>query len=566
MKKLVMAAVIPVLALGCGEEAVDANGDGIADGVKTPDNVSVVVPAEPKGTVSGQVLTTQQKPLANVTVAMTIGSDIGTTTTTTDASGNFAFREIPGGAQVLLTFSAPGYAPLRAVSRVPTEAGNIPINDGNASFGPVLLAETSGTVRFTLISPTGRPAEGVKATLEVDGAGTVLFGPTDQVSSTVVAEAIADAQGVVTFDNVPPPAEIDRITTSASAYKLVVAAHDANGDGVLESNGLVRSYSGSDLITGANARPLALNYTYRPDQGLSIDHSNLATLKGGSTLPQFNMLKPNESIYIVFNQPVQTNSVIVGLTDEYGKENLPIDKAVSNGGVVLTLKPQGALQPGREYNLYYRAVSLNGGTVSSNTISFFGGDLSSPQPISIESMKFQEQGTTNGVIDSSISTGFGEDVYVNFNQVMHVRLGSQAAFVYIGADLNNSGKIGDAAGERDPATGKTVGLNSGYPLVQDEPTAPIATKIPAERPVFPFRLSGYTTRFRFRYTGNYFNGTSTVAYTSLNPTSNFPIFIHFSALSPTTDAYESSWGVAQVADITHPGATVTPLGVPVSAQ
>ncbi|MDY7225995.1 carboxypeptidase-like regulatory domain-containing protein [Hyalangium rubrum] len=563
MKKLVMAAVVPLLAFGCGDDPVDANGDGIADGVQTPDNVSVVVPAKPKGTVSGQVLTTQHKPLAGANVSMTIGSDLATKVAQTDAEGNFAFKDIPGGAQVLLTFAKDGYAPLRAVGRVPVEAGNIPINDGNASFGPVVLSESNGTVKFTLISPTGRPAEGVRATLQVESAGTVLFGPTDSTSSTVVAEATADNQGIVTFNNVPPPAEIDRITTSA-VYKLIVYAHDANGDGILESNGRTVSYSGSGLLTGANAKPLSLAFTYDPVEALAVEHSNLAVLRGGSTVPQYNMLKTGESVYIVFNQPVQTNSVVVGLTDEYGKESLPINKAVTNGGTVLTLSPQSVL-PGKEYNLYYRAVSLNGDSFSSDTISFFGGDVASPQPISVESVRFQEaNNTNNGTIDSSVTAGGGEDVYVNFNQVMKARVGTQFAVVYFHADLNNSNTIGDAVGERNPLTGKTLSPNSGFPLVSAEPLAPIATRTPAERPVFNFAASGYTTRFRFRYTGNYSNGTTTVPYTSLNPTSNFPMFIAFAALDPTVDAYESGWGVSQTADITVNGSTITPIAVPVA--
>jgi hypothetical protein len=556
MKKLVMA-LVPAMMFGCGGPE-DANGDGIADGIQDPNNVSVVVPATPKGTVSGQVLTTQQKPLVGVAVSMTIGSALTSKVATTDDAGNFAFQDVPGGAQVLLTFSKEGYAPLRALSRVPTEAGNVPINNGNASFGPVVLSQTNGTVKFTLIAPTGRPAVGVKASLEVDSAGTVLFGPTDSISSTVVAEATADAQGVVTFTNVPPPEEIDRITTSSS-YKLVVYSHDADGDGVLESNGLVRYYAGSDLLVGANAKPLALPYTYDPGTPLAVSYTNLTAIRNGSRLPQYNMIKPGDSIYVVFNQPVQTNSVIVGLTDEYGKESLSVSKAVTNGGTVVTFTPQN-IQSGKEYNLYYRAVSVSGGSYTSNTIAFFGGDPANPAPISIESVKFQEAGTNNGLIDAS---GVGEDVYVNFNQVMTARL-STSAYVYFGADLNNSGKIGDAVGERDPATGKTSGTNSGFQLVSAEPLAPIATKSPPEKPVFPFALSNYTTRFRFKYVGSYFNGTTTVPYTSLNPTSNFPIFIAFGALDPTTDAYESGWGVAQTNDITINASSVTPINVPVA--
>ncbi|HLL00760.1 MAG TPA: carboxypeptidase regulatory-like domain-containing protein [Myxococcaceae bacterium] len=553
MKKLVMAAVIPVLAMGCGDEMVDANGDGIADGVQTPDNVSVVVPAKPRGTVSGQVLTTEQQPLVGATVTLTIGSTIASNTATTDQSGNFSFKDIPGGAQVLLTFSSPGYASLRAVSTVPNEAGNIPINDGNASFGPVVLSRTNGTVRFSATAPTGRPAEGVKASLEVLNAGTILFGPTTQVTSTVVAEATADAQGVFTFNNVPPPAELDRLR---GTYRLIIHAHDANGDGVLESNGETQDYSGEDILTGANAKPLALSYTYAPTN-LRVNFTNLTAIRGGSRAPQFNMIRPGDSIFIGFDQPVQPNSVVVGLTDEYGNSNLSISKAFSTGNTVLTLTPQG-IQPGKEYNLYYRAVTTTGSSSNGNTVAFFGGDPASPPAISIDNVRFQESGTNNGLIEN------GESVYVTFNQVLFPRLNPfspQLAYVYVHADLNNSGRLGDATGERDPLTGRTAGPNSGFPLVSDEPTAPIATKSPAERPVFPIGTSGYTTRFRFVYSPPQL---PTGLYTPLNPTSNFPVFIHFSNLSPTTDAYESGWGVPQMADITINGSSITPIPIPVA--
>jgi len=554
MKKLVMAAVIPVLAFGCGDEMVDANGDGIADGVQTPDNVSVVVPAKPKGTVSGQVLTTKQQPLAGATVTLTIGSEFPTNTATTDPSGNFSFKDVPGGAQVLLTFSMNGYAPLRAVGVVPNQAGNIPINDGNASFGPVVLSETNGSVRFTVVSHTGRPAEGVKASLEVLGAGTVLFGPTAQVSSTVVAEATADPNGVLTFNNVPPPAEIDRLR---GEYRLIIYAHDANGDGILESNGRTKEYSGEEILTGVNAVPLDLEASY-PTGGLRVVNSNLAVIEGGSSLPQFNMLKTGDTIFVYFNQPVQPNSVVVGLTDEYGNSNLQITKGFAGGNTILTLTPQG-VQPGKEYNLYYRAVGASGGSFSSRTVAFFGGDPASPAAITIDNVRFQESTSNNGLIDN------GENVYVTFNQVMSARLnpfGGQSAYVYVHADLNGSGKLGDALGERDPVTGKTAALNSGFALVPDEPAAPIATKNPPEKPVFPFPASGYTTRFRFQYTPP--TPTSGGAPMPLNPTSNFPLFVNFSTLNPTTDAYESGWGVSQVADITINGSSITPIPMPVA--
>lgn len=552
MKKLVMA-LVPAMVFGCGSPT-DANGDGIADGIQDPNNISVVVPATPKGTVSGQVLTTQQKPLAGANVSLTVGSSTVAKTSTTDDTGNFTFQDVPAGAQVLLTFSKDGFASLRATSEVPDSAGTVPINNGNASFGPVLLSELSGQVKVNLIGPDGRPAVGAKATLEVDPAGRVLFGPTELTTSKVVVEAVADAQGVLTFDKVPSPIEANRLT---STYRLSVNAMDTNGDGVFETGGLVVAYTADSLIKSGTVRTESLPFGYNPAAGtLAISYSNITALKGGSIQPFFNMIKPGENIYIVFNQPVQSSSIVVGLTDEYGNNSLGISKTLANGGTVLTLTPSQAIQVGREYNLYVRAVAINGaasgGSVfaTAPSVAFFGGEPSGPQAISVESVKFQEAGTTNnGLLDN------GETVYVNFNQVMAAHLSTVNAYVFIGADLNASGKIGDAVGERDPSTGKTLGQTQGFPLRPSEPLAPIATKIPAEKPVFPFGASGYTTRFSFQYAASSYQ---------FNPVSNVPVYILFSALSPATDVYESAWGVPQTTDININGNSITPIALPVA--
>jgi hypothetical protein len=271
------------------------------------------------------------------------------------------------------------------------------------------------------------------------------------------------------------------------------------------------------------------------------------------------MVKPADGIYIVFNQPVQASSVVVGLTDEYGKESLAVSKDVTGGGTVLTIKPGQALSVGREYNLYIRAVPLAGGTAftTSSTVAFFGGDLSSPPAIAIESVKFQEVTTNNGLIDRL------ETVYVNFNQVMAPLLSNPAApasyaQVYVGLDLNGSGKVGDATGERDPSTGRSTGV--GFPLQMAEPIRPIPTRTPAEEPVFPFGSSGYSTRFFFTYSPP---ATPAATYVSLQPGTS--LFIHFSKLTPSVDAYESGWGVTQSADITVNGSLITPIAVPVAA-
>ncbi|HYH95283.1 carboxypeptidase-like regulatory domain-containing protein, partial [Hyalangium sp.] len=535
MKKLLMA-LVPLLVIGCGGDPEDTNGDGIADGVQEPNNVSVVVPSTPKGTVSGQVLTTQQKPLAGASVAMTIGSAT-VQPTTTDENGNFSFKDVPGGAQVLLTFSKDGFASLRASSIVPDSAGNVPINNGNASFGPVLLSELNGSVKFNLIGPDGRPAVGARGTLDVNPAGRVLFGLSESTTSRVVVEATSDAGGVISFDRVPTPIELARLN---GTYLLSISALDTNGDGIFESGGFVSAYAANTLVQQGTVRTEQLAPAYSPGLNLAVKYSSLGVLSpsNGSSEPQHNMVKSSDSIYIVFNQPVQPSSVVVGLTDEYGKESLSVGKDVAGGGTILTIKPGQPLVDGREYNLYIRAVPAAGGSAFSTfpSISFFGGNPASPPAIAVENVKFQEVSTNNGLIDRL------ETVYVNFNQVMGSTINTEYAYVYVGLDLNNSGRVGDATGERDPATGRSTGV--GFPLVEAEPLEPIQTRTPAEEAVFPLTNSGYTTRFAFTYAPP---ATPAATYVSLQPGTN--LFIHFGKLTPSLDVYESGWGVPQTADV-----------------
>lgn len=373
MKKHVLMAVLPLLAWGCGSPT-DADNDGVADGIRNPNNVSVVVPSTPKGTVSGQVLGTNLQPLEGVTVAMTIGSQASGKTATTDPSGNFVMTDVPAGAQVLLTFSKSGFATLRATSTVPSSAGTVPINNGNASFGPVTLAQLNSTLRFQVVTPQGRPAVGAKGTLEVDRAGSILLSNFDSVSSVVsrvIVEATSDGEGVLTFNGVPSGTEMARLNGN---FNLYVAPLDANGDGIPESGGYVKSYSGAAIVATSVTTLVPLPYAKPSNVALAVEGGNVASLKGVDNDPLRNMVRPGESIYVYFNQPVQPGSLLVRLTDEYAKESLPVTASVTLGGYSAVITPTGGIiQEGKEYNIFLRAVSAEGGTNYSRTGFFFGG-------------------------------------------------------------------------------------------------------------------------------------------------------------------------------------------------
>jgi hypothetical protein len=546
---------------GCGGDPEDANGDGIADGIQNPNNVSVVVPATPKGTVSGQVLSTSLAPLADVNVSLTIGGAAESRKTTTNPEGNFAFQDVPAGAQVLVTVAKQGYASLRATSTVPGTAGNVPINNGNASFGPITLSQLNGSLRFQLITPTGVPAANARATLEASPSGTIIlsnFENTPESVSNVVVEATSNAQGVVTFTDIPSPTELARLN---GQYRLWVAPIDSNSDGIPETGGFVDTYAGSTMVSNSTPRLITLPISRPPNAGggfstFGIDNSNVGSIKLSTDFdPIRNMVKPGEAIHLFFNQPVQQNSVLVRLTDEYAKDLLPVSAAVTNGGYVATITPGQGIQEGREYNMHIRAVSLETGAIVSRTGFFFGGDVATPRAPALAEFRYQETALPPAAAAQQINDG--ERIYVNFNvPVARVGIQSPVVQVFFNADIDNNGTIGGSSiGE--------VGNNSGigFNLFLDEPTSPYVTRTnQPEQAVFPILTSGYSTRYSFVYSAASIGGATPLQFLSPNNTS---MVVAFSRLPiRTTDTYETIWGQPIVGDVSATGVAVQPAPAP----
>ncbi|MFY2556125.1 carboxypeptidase-like regulatory domain-containing protein [Corallococcus terminator] len=555
MKKHLVMAVVPFLALGCGDDFKDENGDGIADGIREPDSVTVVTPATPKGTVSGQVLSTDLKPLSEAAVEITIGSSAEPLAGTTDAKGNFEFKDVPAGSQVLLTFTKAGYATLRATSTIPSSAGNVPINNANVSFGPVTLTRLDGSLRFLLVTPQGRPAANVRATLEASPAGTIVLSNSDsttRVVSTVVVEATSDDQGVLVFQGVPTAQELARMTQGQ--YRLWVSAVDSNSDGVPETNGYVSAYTAATVVASGTTRLINLPYSRDTTLGaLTVEGSNVAMLRGASSTHSLrNLVRPGEPIYLYFNQPVQQSSLLARLTDEYAKEALPVTVALGNGGYSATITPgNGVVQTGKEYNIDLRAVSAETGELYSRTGYFFGGEPGSVAPVTIAEARYQESLAPPNLQQLNE----GERVYINFSSPVWspFESGLERAEVFFatGLDLNADGKDGSAVGE--------MGFPKGFPLIRHEPFGPYATRTDRpELPVFGISGSGYSTRYSFVYTAN---GVPP-AYPAFLP-SAVRLVVVFSSLGSRglTGNYESIWGQPIITDMTVSGLAIQPAPV-----
>lgn len=529
MKKTLAMALLPLLAAGCGS-AKDENNDGIADGVQTPGSVSVVAPSTPMGTVSGQVLNSKFQPLEGVDVTVTVGSAPAGLKGTSDVAGNFAIKDVPAGASVLLTFSKGGYATYRSTATVPSTAGNVPINNGNASFGPVVMGDTSGNVKFYVYTPMGRPATGATATLSVNPASYLVSRTSENISNQpLVVQGTVDANGVLTFNGVPSAEEGIRI---GSNYTVYISPMDTNSDGIPDVDGSVNQYDGNTLLTGGlgnvgvyAATTIQLQ-TAVPTTGLDVKYSNLAAIQTGDLRPLHNMVRLGDPISIAFNQPIQPGSLVVTLTDEYGKEPLSVTKTLNSTNTYLSITPgSGVLSEGKEYNLYVRAVALSDGSIKTSVVPFFVGNPASPPALSVENLRVMENAGGNSMLDVN------EYLLINFNQVV-TYLNNGQVQLFFDADLNGDGDKLDF-GEKDGT--------SGFPLLMWEPTQPSN----AQSAVFGLRNSGYTTRFYIQYTGaRQFNP-------ALLPTAT----LKFSTTIPTSEVhYQSGWGIPQQTDLTLPTA------------
>jgi hypothetical protein len=541
------AVVLPLLVAGCAPE--DKDGDGIADGVRDPDSVSVVAPANPKGTVSGQVLNTRMAPLADADVKLTIGSAPADKPfeAKTDASGNFVLTSVPAGAEVLVTISKPGYATLRASALVPSHAGNIPINNGNANIGAVSLAETNGSVSFSLLTPSGSPARGAKAYVEAVPAGTIAFnGGTATAISSVVVAAEADALGIVTFPGVPAPAELARIGgvgESAGGYRLWVDPVDINGDGIIDAAGYAQKIDASTLIVSGGSQLLRLPVP-RNDaggegsaSGFQIVATNVPSLHyvrlpdGDPQKPQMelqkkpmrNLVRPGEPIYLGFSQPVARESLLALVADEYGREKFDVTVTSSAAGDVYTLTPPASVREGVEYNLILRATSAYDGTVRTWKGYFISGDPKTPRPLQLSSALYRDGATgTAGTLDP------GECIIINFNQAV------LPTAVLLDAVVST--------GEASPPSFKAA------PAAPPSANPCFTAESPTRYPIDAANFNEATTRFVFTYSGAAINLTTNTVKVRAD-------FTKFQS-SDLSAYYETTWG-SPVSTLPSPGLEVT---------
>lgn len=487
MNRLLPISLAALLA--CSPPVTDANKDGIADGVRTPNTVTQVAPSNPVGSITGIVANTKFIPLADVSVLLVLGSGF-TSAVKTAGDGAFRFANVPAGSTGQLIISKEGFGSVRVPATVPVSGGNVPVNDGNANAGVISLLELNGTVKYVVQTANGRPARAVRALLEVSPAGFQLTSGTGYGTSLgqLSFEGQTDDSGNLTFMNVPAPAELARTTGAQSNFTLVLAGLDEDGDGDNEFNGTVDVRSGRDFyIAGTPTIRLPDN---RATGAPAIVATNVESFRGVLS-PVRNLLKPTESVWVVFDQPINERSLVVRATQE--DCSTVVNTSVTLKGNVLQINASGnGWTLGDKHNLLIRATGTEagGGTQTSSFTGFvFGGDLTAPKaPMNAAFSIRRSAANMTGAIQN------GDRMIITFD--VPLKRVSTSGYFQWNFDLNMMGGV-------SPMDPGEFGSSSGFAFTEDEPTLDPMTS------QFACLASGYTRRFSGPISGLPFTGLPT---------------------------------------------------------
>lgn len=480
MTNRLIALSLAALA-ACSPAPTDANKDGIADGIRAPNTVTQVAPSNPVGSITGVVTTTKFGPLADARVQLVLGSGF-TALINSGADGSFRFANVPAGSTGQLIVFKDGFGSVRVPVTVPVSGGNVPINDANANVGLLLLLELNGTVKYQVQTFNGRPARGVRALLEVNPAGFQLTSGTGfgTALGQLSFEGQADDSGTLTFMNVPAPSELARTTGAQDNYTLIISGLDEDGDGENEFSGLVDERGGRDFFT--NGTPTLRLPDNRATGAPSIVATNIESLTG-TLSPIRNLLKPTESVWIVFNQPINERSLLVRATQE--DCSTVVNTSVVVKGNVLQITASGnGWTVGDKHNLLVRATGTEagGGTQTASFTGFvFGGDLTMPKaPMAAAFSVRRAPGNMSGNITN------GDTLIITFD--VPLRKISTEGFFQWNFDLNMMGGV-------SPMDFGEFGNSGGFPFTADEPAIDPMTS------QFSCLASGYTRRWRATIAG-----------------------------------------------------------------
>ncbi len=450
---VVAMGLVTCALVGCGSPPAPPEGP----------SVSRVDPTTVTGTVWGEVLDALTgAPLEGATVSLAAGETA--TTTTTDASGTFHFSGVPAGGNVGVTITKEGFTRATTQVYVSASAGNFPTEGAGAFAGSISLFPTDSALTVRVLGYDGQAIDGATVRVTINGAYVLGSNVRGRYSrSGVTAGGIATIPGIL---NLLAASDFNL------TFDILAEPVDRDGDGLPEYLGQAVTYPAEALVAQGGTVVIRLD-PFGGDQPLVVVGTNVNSLINGVPAPGDSVVPVNGEIRIVYNQPVEPQSVqaIAFLYD--GRTPFPVSSRVENGYTVV-ISPAMPYDPGREYHLRVQASAL--ASSQFNPVSrAYGAYFSEPASSEVRvSRAITIDSNANGVLDA------GDRVELQLSQVVGRGLGDLLIRfpLYFNVDFDGSGTVGDARGE----------LNSGLPI-----RAESNETIPAG----PFGPSGFTRDYAF---------------------------------------------------------------------
>jgi hypothetical protein len=415
------------------------NGDGIADDVQQPNNVTVVAPTHPLGFVAGEVWDAATgRPLSDVAVSLFGGGVSGDAVT--DSTGRFQFGPIAAGAVFSLAVDRTGYfnAQISGLS-IDDTAGDFPTVNGALFVGPIGLISSDGRYTVQVVAENGDPVSNANVTVETAFRYFVDGDP----RGTGYASGATDADGRVRIEGLPNIWKLPPRLEDVASLVVNVSPVDLDGDGTADLSGATLDVPGADARNQALVPTVVLR---RPgDQPLVAIASNVGRLAGGSAA-QPSILAADETIRVVFNKAIDRDSVTVDLRNEDGSTAIQTSVVVGAFENTLFVDPGQDLTPGGEYNLAIRVHSKDDTPTEELTLGspFFALDDANQPIVVIGNFVDRNNdglwGTANDAIELLLTTPVGT-------------AGAMPAFsieLLVALDLNGTATVGDGQGELAP--------------------------------------------------------------------------------------------------------------------
>mgnify|MGYP006289392057 CR=1 FL=1 len=430
----------------------------------TVDNVT------PLGSVGGVVLdAVTQAPVAggvDVTVLSGGGEPI---TTSTDGNGYFLVTDVPASGNVIVMIQSDGYYSAQLNGAFNNAAGNFPVDNAILSLGPIGLIPANRSMTLRLVSETGEAVPNVSLTattnvkyLDMTDGGAMSVG-------RVTVDATANSDGVATFNGLPDYIGLGNLVDDTLFVKIPPI--DTDGDDIYEYPG--GSFWFNYGNTGGPERIVELVTNYPTN--LAVDYSNVAALESTAALP--TTLPIAGPIHVLFNIPIDENSLYVRVFNEFETETIQTETVVD--GRSLTINFPQPLGAGAKYHLQIHAVSSVGNQISEKDFyaPFY---TAASEPLSIVS-----------VVRDTDSDPMMPDFVVHFNQPIgtgnngrNQNFYNSRCVLWFDTEIGATVGVGNDPGEWGA---DSCSIGAAYAFKGDEEVVGMPGAYP----------SGYTTRWRF---------------------------------------------------------------------